>query len=159
MDYPLTSYTQNKSAASLEKDHAEELARKLPDEAFHLLIKKRSENAGRVQAGVFHDVVNRSRRGHQWLGFPRRRRLNAQNATGQSLKITMPRTPSSRERRSGICVSYSVGRRVLTAIHFAALDRLNFTSRAARDLPAGYVLASHKNTRRRIRRRSAAAAI
>jgi hypothetical protein len=59
MDDPLTSYTQNKSAASLEKDHAKELARKLPDEAFHLQIKKPSENAGRVQAGVFHDVVNR----------------------------------------------------------------------------------------------------
>jgi hypothetical protein len=30
----------------------------LPDEAFHLLFKKRSENVARVQAGVFHDVVN-----------------------------------------------------------------------------------------------------
>jgi hypothetical protein len=41
----------------------QELTRKLPDEAFHLQIKKRSENIERVQAGVFHDIVNRSRLG------------------------------------------------------------------------------------------------
>ena len=30
----------------------------LPDHAFHLQIKKRSQNFGRVQAGPFHEVIN-----------------------------------------------------------------------------------------------------
>ena len=47
--------------AKLQKHLAEELARKLTDEPLHLQIKKRSENVGGVQAGVFRDVVNRSR--------------------------------------------------------------------------------------------------
>src|SRR5439155_12491486 len=51
----------NKRCGPLQEQLAEEFARQLPDEAFHLQIKKRSENVGRVQAGVFDDVVNGSR--------------------------------------------------------------------------------------------------
>ena len=42
----------------LQQDFAELLARQLPDDAFHLQIKERSQNFGRVQAGAFHDVIN-----------------------------------------------------------------------------------------------------
>jgi hypothetical protein len=42
----------------LQQDFAELLAWQLPDDTFHLQIKKRSQNFGRVQAGMFHDVIN-----------------------------------------------------------------------------------------------------
>src|SRR5713226_2421418 len=42
----------------LQQDFAELFARQLPDDAFHLQVKERSQNLGRVQARVFHDVVN-----------------------------------------------------------------------------------------------------
>jgi hypothetical protein len=37
------------------------LARQLPDHAFHLQIKERSQNLRGVQPGLFHDVVNMPR--------------------------------------------------------------------------------------------------
>jgi len=42
----------------LQQDFAELFARQLPDDAFHLQVKERSQNLGRVQAGAFHDVVD-----------------------------------------------------------------------------------------------------
>jgi hypothetical protein len=42
----------------LQQDFAELLARQLPDDAFHLQIKERSQNFGRIQAGAFHDIIN-----------------------------------------------------------------------------------------------------
>jgi hypothetical protein len=33
-------------------------ARQLPDHAFHLQVKKRSQNLARVQAGIFHQFIN-----------------------------------------------------------------------------------------------------
>src|SRR5580658_1824464 len=36
----------------------EAFAGRLPDDAFHLQVKKRSENFGRVQAGTLDDVVD-----------------------------------------------------------------------------------------------------
>ena len=36
----------------------ESFAGRLPDDAFHLQIEKRSENFGRVQAGTFDDFVD-----------------------------------------------------------------------------------------------------
>jgi hypothetical protein len=42
----------------LQQDFAELLRRQLPDDAFHLQIKERSQNFGRIQAGAFHNIVN-----------------------------------------------------------------------------------------------------
>jgi hypothetical protein len=42
----------------LKQHFAELLPWRLPHDAFHFQIKKRSENLGRVQAGSFDDVVN-----------------------------------------------------------------------------------------------------
>jgi hypothetical protein len=42
----------------LQQDFAELLPRHLPDDAFHLQIKERSQNFGRIQAGAFHNVIN-----------------------------------------------------------------------------------------------------
>ena len=39
-------------------DLRELLAGQLSNDPFHLQIKKRSQNLGRVQAGSFHDVIN-----------------------------------------------------------------------------------------------------
>jgi hypothetical protein len=41
----------------LPQDFAELLSRQLPDAAFHLQIKKRSQNFRRVQAGAFHNII------------------------------------------------------------------------------------------------------
>src|SRR5579859_2221257 len=47
------------SPYSLSQQYFTELlSRRLPNDAFHFQIKKRSENFGRVQARSFHDVVN-----------------------------------------------------------------------------------------------------
>src|SRR6266581_2151024 len=48
----------------LQQDFAELLARQLPNDAFHLQIKERSQNFRRVQAGALHDVINV----HRFLG-------------------------------------------------------------------------------------------
>jgi hypothetical protein len=45
----------------LRQDLAELLSRQLPDDAFHLPIKKRSQNFGRIQAGAFHNIINMHR--------------------------------------------------------------------------------------------------
>jgi len=50
----------------------------LPDEAFHLQIKKRSRERRTSSSRCFHDVVNRLRRGHPWLGLSRATALDAQ---------------------------------------------------------------------------------
>ena len=42
----------------LQQDFAELLARQLPDDTFHLQIKERSQNFGRIQAGAFHNIIN-----------------------------------------------------------------------------------------------------
>ena len=42
----------------LQQDFAELLSRQLPDDAFHLQIKERSQNFGRIQAGAFHNIIN-----------------------------------------------------------------------------------------------------
>jgi len=42
----------------LQQDFAELLSRQLPDDAFHLQIKKRSQNFGRIQTGAFHNIIN-----------------------------------------------------------------------------------------------------
>src|SRR5580658_281431 len=42
----------------LKQHFAVLLSRRLPDDAFHLQIEKRSENFGRVQAGTFDKVVD-----------------------------------------------------------------------------------------------------
>ncbi len=51
----------------LQQDFAELLSRQLPDDAFHLQIKERSQNFGRIPAGAFHDVINV----HRLLGAER----------------------------------------------------------------------------------------
>src|SRR5260370_24793675 len=51
----------------LQQDFAELLSRQLPDDAFHLQIKERSQNFGRIPAGAFHDVMNV----HRLLGAER----------------------------------------------------------------------------------------
>ena len=42
----------------LQQDFAELFPRQLPDDAFHLQIRKRNQNFKRVQAGPFDGVIN-----------------------------------------------------------------------------------------------------
>jgi hypothetical protein len=51
------------------------LARPLPNNRFHLQVKKRSENFRRVQGGAVHNVIHRPRRVHRRQIALRRRGL------------------------------------------------------------------------------------
>ena len=70
----------------LQQDFAELLSRQLPDDAFHLQIKERSQNFGRIQAGAFHNIINV----HQLLGAEQLEELflrAIQCSGGQSISL------------------------------------------------------------------------
>jgi hypothetical protein len=75
------------------------LARRLPHEAFHFQIKKRSENLGRVQAGSFDDVIHV----HGFVGAVQFVKLGVKRTGGVMFPGT-PKTslPNSMARRAVI---------------------------------------------------------